>query len=280
MMANPQLPIFYINLHTRQDRRAFMEAQFTRLGVTAERVEAVPISDVPQHLIEAQLAPGRPWRLTPGDLACGLSHQRIWTSIVERNLECALVLEDDALLAPTLIDFLDPGLLQRAAADIMRLETWASRAVLGTRPVQVGPSVVRELASAQFGSAAYIISSEAAAASLATASRDDMAVDRFLFRRGGFHLLRSRVYQAVPGAAVQLFRSGIENVASRSDIETGRPSTASNDRVGFARSLQLRLDHAMRVVRLVLRDPAIVLQQRTPIPFAGAVGAANIGSPT
>ena len=280
MKSSARIPVFYINLASRPDRREFMEAQFARLGVTAERVEAVSIDDVPQHLIEAQLAPGRPWRIMPGDLACGLSHQRIWTSIVERGLECALVLEDDALLAPTLIDFLSPGLLQHAAADIVRLETWASRAILGTRPVQVGTSVVRELASAQFGSAAYIIGRDAAAASLATAARDDMAVDRFLFRRGGFHLLRSRVYQAVPGAAVQLFRSGTQNMASRSDLEAVRPSTTSNDKVSLARSFQLKLDHAIRVVGLVLRDPAIVRERRTAIPFAGALGTADAGNPT
>lgn len=265
-MKVAQIPVFYINLATRLDRRNFMQAQFAALDISAERIEAVAVSDVPQPLIDAQARPSRPWRITAGDLACGLSHQLVWRTIIERNLDCALVLEDDALLAPTLVDFLSPGILDRVGADIIRLESWGSRAKLGTREHHVGPTVLRELASAQFGSAAYIISRSAAAASLASPDRDDMAVDRFLFRRGGIHLLRSSVLQAVPAAAIQLFRSDVENSAATSAIE--RPVRAPAVPT-LRRSLQLRLDHALRVARLVVRDPAIVRERRTFIPFAG-----------
>lgn len=274
-MPTKQMPVFFINLAARRDRRQFMEDQFARLGIVAERIEAVTIADVPQPLIDAQLRPGRPWRITAGDLACGLSHQLIWQTILRRNLDCALVLEDDALLAPTVVDFLDPGILDRTGADIIRLETWASSARLGTREIRIGTTVVRELASAQFGSAAYIMSGKAAAASLSSPKRDDMAVDRFLFRRGGVHLLRSCVLQAVPGAAVQLLRSGLVSDASRSEITPERPSIHTPADPSLRRRLQLRLDHACRVARLVLRDPAIVRGPKTAIPFAGAVDSAR-----
>lgn len=275
MQTTVQIPVFYINLAARTDRRDFMQGQFAALGISAERVEAVSIADVAPALIEAQSRPGRPWRITAGDLACGLSHQLIWRTIVERDLDCALILEDDALLSPSVVDFLSPGLLNRAGADIIRLETWASRAKLGTHQHHVGATVLRELASAQFGSAAYIISRSAAAASLASPERDDMAVDRFLFRRGGIHLLRSRILQAVPGAAIQLFRSDVESGASSSTIE--RPAVSAPTAPSLKRSLHLRLDHALRVARLVLRDPAIVRERRTFIPFAGAAGSARDG---
>ena len=252
-----------------------METQLARLDVAAERVEAITIADVPQHLIDAQLRPRRPWRITAGDLACGLSHQQVWKAIVLRKLDSALVLEDDALLSPTLLDLLEPGILERAGADIIRLETWASRARLGTREYRVGSTVLRELASAQLGSAAYIISREAAALSLAHPARDDMAVDRFLFRRGGFHLLNSRVLQAVPAAAVQLHRSGAQTDASRSDLDPGRPSTSMRPDPTLAVALHLRLEHAMRVARLVLRDPGIIREPRIGIPFAGALDEAG-----
>lgn len=246
-----------------------MEAQLARLGIVAERVEAVPVANVPQHLIEAQQRPGRPWRITPGDLACGLSHQLVWQEIVQRNLDCALILEDDALLAPTLADFVRPGILERTGADIIRLETWASRARLGTREHRVGNTALRELASAQLGSAAYLISRDAAALSLAHPDRDDMAVDRFLFRRGGVHLLHSRVLQAIPAAAVQLHRSGAGISAALSDIAIGRPLSRAPADPTLKQSLRLELEHARRVVHLVMRDPAVIREPRAPIPFAG-----------
>lgn len=255
-----------------------METQLARLGIAAERVEAVPVADVPQHLIDAQQRPGRPWRITAGDIACGLSHQLVWKAIVHRNLDCALVLEDDALLAPTLADFVRPGILERTGADIIRLETWAGRARLGTREHQIGTTTLRELASAQLGSAAYLISRQAAALSLAHPARDDMAVDRFLFRRGGFHLLRSRVLQALPAPAVQLHRSGAQTDASRSDLALGRPGASLPPDPGLKLSVQLELDHAMRVARLVLRNPAIIREPRAAVPFAGADDANGIAS--
>lgn len=36
-----QIPACYINLASRVDRRQFMEEQFARLGIVAERVDAV-----------------------------------------------------------------------------------------------------------------------------------------------------------------------------------------------------------------------------------------------
>ncbi|WP_367278723.1 glycosyltransferase family 25 protein [Malikia sp.] len=49
-------------------------------------------------------APHGEWfrRLTAGELGCFLSHLRCWQLLVERDLDCALILEDDFAPEPIL----------------------------------------------------------------------------------------------------------------------------------------------------------------------------------
>jgi glycosyl transferase, family 25 len=65
----------YINLGRRTDRRAEMEAELGRLGLAAERFEAIA--------------------RRPGIVGCGLSHLEVLRSARARGLPNVLVLEDD-----------------------------------------------------------------------------------------------------------------------------------------------------------------------------------------
>ncbi len=47
-----QIPVYYINVASRVDRRQFMEEQFARLGIAAERVDAV----TPLEVSDARMA--------------------------------------------------------------------------------------------------------------------------------------------------------------------------------------------------------------------------------
>ena len=66
---------FYINLNSRPDRRALIEAECTRLGLDAERFPAIQRS--------------------PGGLGCGESHLAVLRLARERGYDRVLVLEDD-----------------------------------------------------------------------------------------------------------------------------------------------------------------------------------------
>jgi GR25 family glycosyltransferase involved in LPS biosynthesis len=49
-------------------------------------------------------------RLSPGSIGCALSHQAIYRTMVDEDIPLALVIEDDAILAPNLADLLaDPA---------------------------------------------------------------------------------------------------------------------------------------------------------------------------
>lgn len=271
----PQLPIFYINLDSRPDRREFMEAQFARLGIAAERISAVTTADVPPHLIAHHDDPGILWPVSVGDLACGLSHQVIWRRMVDENLPAALILEDDALLADSIGNFLALDLADRLSFDLLKLETRRNRVLLGSTATPLGTAELRELQSSQMGSAAYVITRAAAQASLAHPLVNAMSVDRFLFGKGGLHLLRSRILQAIPTPAVQLDRlngvsGGAPEGAGRSDIlESRRKRNARKAMPNLGSLISLNAMHAAKLVRLIARDPGAIRRTRVRVPYAG-----------
>lgn len=274
-----QLPIFYINLDGRPDRREFMEDQFTRLGIAAERISAVTIADVPPKLIAHHEDPGILWPVSAGDLACGLSHQLIWQRMVEESVPAALILEDDALLDSSVTAFLASHLPDRLGFDLLKLETRRNRVLLGASATPLGTAELRELQSSQMGSAAYIITRAAAQASLSDPLVNAMSVDRFLFGKGGMHLLRSRILQAVPTPAVQLDRlKGISGGAAagtgRSDIlESRRRRNARRAMPNLGNLLSLNAAHAAKLVRLIARDPGAIRRTRERVAFAGDAAA-------
>lgn len=270
-----QLPIFYINLDSRPDRRDFMEEQFARLGIAAERIPAVTTADVPPHLVAHHADPGILWPVSNGDLACGLSHQLIWQRMVDEEIPAALILEDDALLADSIVTFLAPNLHEQLAFDLLKLETRRNRVLLGASATQFGTGELRELQSSQMGSAAYIINRAAARASLAHPLVNAMSVDRFLFGKGGLHLLHSRILQAIPTPAVQLDRlngvsGGAPAGAGRSDIlESRRQRNARKAMPNLGSLISLNAAHTAKLVRLIARDPGAIRRPRVRVPFAG-----------
>jgi len=93
-----QIPVYYINLAPRTDRRQFMEEQFSRLGIVAERIDAVTIADVGETRMALHADPRNPWAMTRVEVACGMSHEKAWRHMLDAGREFALILEDDAVL--------------------------------------------------------------------------------------------------------------------------------------------------------------------------------------
>ncbi|HEV2518561.1 MAG TPA: glycosyltransferase family 25 protein [Devosia sp.] len=270
----PTIPVYYINLAARPDRRAFMEHKFAQLGITAERVEAVRMDEVPPALVEWHRTTQSLWRLAEGDLACGLSHQRSWERLLDSGAPAALILEDDVELAAQVLDFLDPGLVERLGADLLKLETFHSPVKLGSAAQQVGATTMRELCSSQMGGAAYILSRDAARASLLSPLRNQMGIDRFLFGRGGYHLLRSRVLQAIPSPCIQIDKLDAVDSIGESNIAGTRTPAPDRPQRDLGAVIGLHLDHVGRLVRLASRDFAALRGPRVVVPFAGTADPA------
>jgi glycosyl transferase, family 25 len=247
-----------------------MVDQLSRLRLEGTRVEAVTVDEVPADLVAEHRHRDSLWRLRTGDLACGLSHQRAWQHLLAGEHPAALILEDDAVLSPAILDFLDQDLVTELGADLIKLETYRKFIKLGSTSIEVGQTRLFELCSSQMGGAAYIITREAAARSLASPLRNTMGVDRLLFGRGGVHLLRSRILQAWPSPVVQLDRFQPDSAVARSDIKASlTPERAGTSLPRLLSLLALNADHAGRLGGLLLRDPGAFFGRRRTVPFAG-----------
>ncbi|WP_238987435.1 glycosyltransferase family 25 protein [Roseovarius dicentrarchi] len=88
-------------------RRENAEALLDTCGLEGEIWPAVDgtalsAADVTAVYQPGLFRPSYPFKLRPGEIGCFLSHRQIWSEIVRRNLDAALILEDDvALSQPT-----------------------------------------------------------------------------------------------------------------------------------------------------------------------------------
>ena len=89
-----------------------MEAQLATLGLEAEFVEAVDGLELSEATIKANYAvqTGKrvlPKKMSSTEIACAWSHRNAYKRLIDSEEEYALVLEDDAILSPEIVPFLE-----------------------------------------------------------------------------------------------------------------------------------------------------------------------------
>ncbi len=104
------IPVFVLSLPDCHDRRARVSAALDGLGLPFEFVDAVDgRRDLPperESEIDRTEALRKGNILTDAEFACALSHIDVYRRIVSRNIDHALVLEDDAIPQPDLVPYL------------------------------------------------------------------------------------------------------------------------------------------------------------------------------
>jgi len=99
----PVTSIFYINRDGDEGRREFIEWYLREANVQGERICAVEGLDVPQSLVRYFFNGNTQCsQLSPAEVGVYASHLTAARLIVERGLDHALILEDDAEVAPDL----------------------------------------------------------------------------------------------------------------------------------------------------------------------------------
>lgn len=102
---------FVINLDRRADRMNAVDLQMRRLGLQYERFSAIDgLND------QEQVAPANTLRFTVtqkkspvrGELACAMSHIKVWQTFLDSDHEYALILEDDIQIGDEV-----PGVLKQ-----------------------------------------------------------------------------------------------------------------------------------------------------------------------
>jgi glycosyl transferase family 25 len=272
-----QIPAYYINLSTRADRRQFMQEQFARLDIVAERIDAVTVDDVGEARMALHSDPRNPWAMTRVEVACVMSHEKAWGHMLDAGQEFALVLEDDAVLGDGLRAFLDPTFSSGLRADLVKLETTYEQVRLG-RAVRTldGRFGVHQLLASHMGAAAYIISASMARRALADPRLPRMSADRYLFSRGGPVIPHRGLFQVAPAPVVQLehYRGSKPADAERSDLKRDRDS----HHAGVPRPLGHRwrdglgrVAYTLRLIAHILPDAEARRQKRRAVPFEGDV---------
>jgi glycosyl transferase family 25 len=182
-----------INIASATGRMRFMAAQLDALGLAWERIEAVTpdtLEPGPEAAVWQRWQ--RPLRVT--EMALCASHMAAWRRIRDLDAPC-LVLEDDAVLAAGLPDFL-ARVAGLSGIEHISLETRGRRKLVARRPHPEAP--MRRLYLDRTGSAAMVIWPAGAARLLAQAARAGAPSDALISGTPGLIS-----YQADPALAVQ-----------------------------------------------------------------------------
>ena len=130
--------IYVISLKRVPERRQLMEAQLSTLGLEAEFVEGVDGLELSEATYRANFTEKEytdPRRITPTEMGCAWSHRNVYKRLIDSQEECALVLEDDAVLSPEIVPFLE--LIPKIASD------WELISLCWMRLIRVNPYALR-----------------------------------------------------------------------------------------------------------------------------------------
>lgn len=194
-----------INLDRSGDRLAHMTAEFGRIGIPFERVAAVDAQQRPDLASIPLLAPRiSDLRLTGSEIGCLLSHRRCWEIIAAGDDPYCAIFEDDVVLCDGSEALLGDAGWIPADADIIKLETFLKKAVVGqgcSLPVD-GFSLSR-LYSVHLGTAGYVVSRQTARDLLGETVDIGIPVDHIVFNPIFSDPARRRIYQMVPALCLQ-----------------------------------------------------------------------------
>lgn len=170
------MKVLVISLRRSVDRRRSVEEHLQQAGVEFEFFDAVDGRAIDHEASQAQ---GARWKLTPGEVGCYLSHVDVWKRIVSEGLPSALVLEDDALLAPDAWPLIKQCAAWGADWDLIRLS--AIEKQVGWRVASLGRGHHLVLPTkSPSGSAGYVVSLAGARRLLAALSVPATPIDTAL----------------------------------------------------------------------------------------------------
>lgn len=97
---------YVINLASQIKKKEHIISECKKLNLDFEIYNAVNGAELSEEFINKNVLDYPNCYLTKGEIGCALSHINIYKEIVRNNLPYALILEDDAVLDPSLVDFI------------------------------------------------------------------------------------------------------------------------------------------------------------------------------
>ena len=159
-------------------------------------------------------------KMTKNEIACILSHRKVWQKIVDNKIPCACILEDDVNLSSSFPNFIRDISWLPDSFDVIKIETFLDRVSLSYKKTIARDRILRQLGSMHAGSAGYIVSLKGAIKLLNIAQHLDRPLDHLMFEvkttRSEF-----RVMQLSPALCIQE-EVLLPDVAPSSDITNDR----------------------------------------------------------
>lgn len=266
---NLMAQVFYVNLTSRPDRRDFMERQFVKLGIDAERITAVTPGDISAEMRDRYCDTTKPRWVSAPELGCTLSHRAIWQAVVDRNLRYALALEDDMSLSDQLPYAIEAVATHCSSFDVLKAETKLVQILVGRPERTMGALTINRLYSVHLGTGAYFVSAAGARKLLAASDHFDLFTDCLIFDPLG--PMRSlRVRQVVPGLAVSIEKLDPTTPSARSSLaETNKLNPPRRHARDFTPPIQRFLSRIWRDTTFTTKARIAVWRgaQHMTVPF-------------
>ena len=193
-----------ISLKTATARREHIVQEFGKQNVGFEFFDALT-PDLARPLAEKMQLNIQDEFLSPGELACFMSHVSIWQKMVDEHIPHLAIFEDDVYLGKDAAELLNNAGWINPNWDSIKTEAFADQVFLGKTQSEIanGSRQVVQLIGKNLGTAGYILSLEGAQKYLEYVKKiqliplDQVMFDEFI--RHTFH----PVYQMTPALCIQ-----------------------------------------------------------------------------
>ena len=151
-----------ISLKTAIDRRKHIEEQFESKNIAFQFFDALT-PDLARPLAEKMKLNISNEYLSPGELACFMSHVSIWQKIVDENTPYLAIFEDDIFLGEQAEEFLNTASWIDDNWHILKIEAFSKKIIINkrVRKLKNGRSLFT-LGCSHVGAAGYILSQKGA----------------------------------------------------------------------------------------------------------------------
>ena len=219
---------FIINLDGDKERYEFCSNQFLKNKCPINRFNAINGSEITDKEYD-QFCIGRPlFNKNKGKngMACHLSQEALFNKIIEENLDCAAVFEDDIWLSPTIAHLLNDTKWLPEDFDIIRLEAGTNRILLSSDFSLVFDRKLYRLLSNAWGAAGYIISRKGAKKILSFPKSVRKSNDWDLYASDLGSIISKQLikYQVHPAVCIQDKFYDIKNIRFKSKLESYQKS--------------------------------------------------------
>jgi glycosyl transferase family 25 len=161
-MVQSQIPIFVINMDHSTDRLQQISNRLGELGLIFERIPAVG-GKILTAIETQRINPKRSWlQLDDDEIGCTLSHLKVIHLVSDRELQRAIVLEDDATFDDDFPIWAHCDCPLPNDADVVKLEGFGAERTLKIPVLRHGNRTIQFSYKPTGGAAAYLITLEGA----------------------------------------------------------------------------------------------------------------------